>query len=122
MTVSRHGRVVAIPMPANSRRTAASLPLFLALTVFCALSGIHAASAFADERPGTKARVAQSATPQTGEPLRQSAELARQRDAAEHGDARAQFTVGWTYATGDGVPKDYAQAVRWSAEFLAPLG
>jgi hypothetical protein len=35
------------------------------------------------------------------------------RKLAEEGDAAAQFSVGAAYATGDGVPQDYAEAVRW---------
>jgi hypothetical protein len=32
---------------------------------------------------------------------------------AEQGDAAAQFAVGAHYATGEDVPQDYAEAVRW---------
>lgn len=35
------------------------------------------------------------------------------RKLAEHGDATAQFAVGARYATGEDVPQDYAEAVRW---------
>lgn len=35
------------------------------------------------------------------------------RKLAEQGDAAAQFSVGAAYATGDDVPQDYAEAVRW---------
>jgi len=35
------------------------------------------------------------------------------RKLAEQGDATAQFSVGAAYATGDDVPQDYAEAVRW---------
>jgi GAF domain-containing protein len=37
------------------------------------------------------------------------------RRLAEQGDASAQFSVGAAYATGDGVPQDYVEAVRWFA-------
>jgi TPR repeat protein len=33
--------------------------------------------------------------------------------AAEQGDARAQFKLGWMYERGLGVPQDNAEAVRW---------
>ncbi len=36
-----------------------------------------------------------------------------QREAAEQGDAAAQFALGGQYTTGDGVPQDMAQAVEW---------
>jgi putative methionine-R-sulfoxide reductase with GAF domain len=35
------------------------------------------------------------------------------RKLAEQGDPTAQFSVGARYATGEGVPQDYAEAVRW---------
>ena len=33
--------------------------------------------------------------------------------AAEQGIARAEFNLGLMYATGEGVPQDDAEAVRW---------
>ena len=35
------------------------------------------------------------------------------RKAAEQGDASAQYLLGLSYATGDGVPQDYLQAYAW---------
>ena len=35
------------------------------------------------------------------------------RQAAEQGNAAAQFSLGLMYADGEGVPKDDAEAVRW---------
>ena len=35
------------------------------------------------------------------------------RHAAEQGDADAQFTLGFRYEYGLGVPQDDAEAVRW---------
>jgi TPR repeat protein len=35
------------------------------------------------------------------------------RKLADQGDAAAQFSVGAAYATGDDVPQDYGEAVRW---------
>jgi putative methionine-R-sulfoxide reductase with GAF domain len=35
------------------------------------------------------------------------------RKLAEQGDATAQFSMGARYATGEDVPQDYAEAVRW---------
>jgi putative methionine-R-sulfoxide reductase with GAF domain len=35
------------------------------------------------------------------------------RKLAEQGDAAAQFSMGARYATGEDVPQDYAEAVRW---------
>ena len=35
------------------------------------------------------------------------------RQAAEQGDAAAQYNLGLMYANGEGVPKDDAEAVKW---------
>ena len=35
------------------------------------------------------------------------------REAAEQGDATAQFNLGVMYAKGEGVPRDDTEAVRW---------
>ena len=35
------------------------------------------------------------------------------RQAAEQGDAKAQFSLGFMYANGQGVPKDDAEAMKW---------
>src|SRR5262245_39509714 len=32
---------------------------------------------------------------------------------AQRGDANAQSELGWKYAKGEGVPQDYAEAVKW---------
>ena len=40
-------------------------------------------------------------------------ELGRIQRAAEQGDAEAQFTLGRLYETGEGVPRDDAEAVKW---------
>src|ERR1700730_13146340 len=42
---------------------------------------------------------------------RKFAEAAKAR--AEQGDANAQFTLGKMYANGQGMGRDYAEAVRW---------
>jgi Sel1 repeat len=34
-------------------------------------------------------------------------------DAAEHGNVEAQFILGMCYEEGKGVPRDYAEAVKW---------
>ena len=33
--------------------------------------------------------------------------------AAEQGDVRAQYSLGYMYAKGQGVPQDYIEARRW---------
>ena len=38
---------------------------------------------------------------------------AQYRKAAEQGDAVAQCNLGVCYYNGDGVPRDYTEAVRW---------
>ena len=42
-----------------------------------------------------------------------SAALEDVRSCAEQGYAVAQNSLGWMYATGEGVPEDYAEAARW---------
>jgi TPR repeat protein len=57
--------------------------------------------------------------PNTEEPavvrfLKFMAERAKKRrDGAEQGDASALSELGHMYENGTGVPKDYAEAVRW---------
>ena len=43
----------------------------------------------------------------------QTPEIAALRARAEAGDAEAQYDLGVMYASGEGVPQDYAEAVRW---------
>ena len=43
----------------------------------------------------------------------QSTEIEQLRLAAEQGDASAQFRLGLLYDTGEGVPQDYQEAVKW---------
>jgi len=61
------------------------------------------AAVSAQSQPGSNA-LALSESPQ---------DFAGIHKLAEQGDAAAQFAVGAHYATGDGVPQDYAEAVRW---------
>src|SRR5262249_1677074 len=37
----------------------------------------------------------------------------RSRRLAEQGDAHAQYDLGFLYATGQGVPRDYIEAAKW---------
>ena len=39
--------------------------------------------------------------------------LAETRQAADQGDAEAQYSLGLMYATGEGVPEDFTQAAAW---------
>ena len=43
----------------------------------------------------------------------ETAEIAELRVDANAGDADAQFSLGYAYLTGDGVPQDYVHAVPW---------
>jgi len=43
----------------------------------------------------------------------QTPEIDALRVRAEAGDASAQSVLGFRYANGEGVPQDYAEAVRW---------
>ncbi|MBV8244134.1 MAG: SEL1-like repeat protein [Hyphomicrobiales bacterium] len=43
-----------------------------------------------------------------------SAALQLCRPLAEHGDARAQLSLGGMYYNGQGVPQDYPEAAKWT--------
>ena len=43
----------------------------------------------------------------------QAPDLEETRARAEAGEAIAQYTLGYMYAEGDGVPEDDVEAVRW---------
>ena len=45
--------------------------------------------------------------------LAQTSDMEAIQRAADQGDAEAQFNLGVMYATGDGVPQDYQEAVKW---------
>src|SRR5436305_149761 len=45
--------------------------------------------------------------------------LENTRQATEHGDASAQYLLGYMYEKGQGVPRDYVAAYMWS--FLAAV-
>jgi len=47
------------------------------------------------------------------QPLQVTNDLQGMRRLAEQGDPAAEFSVGARYATGEDVPQDYAEAVRW---------
>ncbi|MGN5005480.1 tetratricopeptide repeat protein [Aeromonas sp. 82P] len=44
---------------------------------------------------------------------RESRELEAYRKAAEQGDAKAQYNLGWMYGNGQGVELDFKQAYAW---------
>ena len=41
-------------------------------------------------------------------------DLIQMRQAAERGDAKAQYSLGVAYFKGEGVQKNYTEAVKWS--------
>jgi len=42
-----------------------------------------------------------------------ASEFDEMKALAEQGDARAQYNLGFMYATGEGVPENDAEAVKW---------
>ena len=66
-----------------------------------------------EESAAAPSGVQGSSTADNGAPGGESAELRMLREAAERGDADAQYMLGYMYAHGDGVPEDDAEAVRW---------
>ena len=53
-------------------------------------------------------------TLETVQPSEENLDLKTLRQDAEQGDAGAQSILGVMYATGEGVPQDYREAVKWS--------
>ena len=45
--------------------------------------------------------------------LAEGQDIEQLRQAAEQGDARAQYNLGVMYANGEGVPEDYVKAYAW---------
>ncbi len=112
-----------LPLPHFSRARKLLL-LAAAATVLMALSWIISPSDFKNigfPRPGTQAPKPTSAPPDSRRPT--STQPATNvstlsgaegiRKLAEQGDAAAQFAVGARFATGEDVPQDYTEAVRW---------
>ena len=58
-------------------------------------------------------QVGQTATKAPAQDLPDSTSLEGLRRLAKQGDPAAQFALGAHYATGEDVPQDYAEAVRW---------
>jgi uncharacterized protein len=52
-------------------------------------------------------------TPPAGSPKESGKRLTRLFKLAEKGDADAQYELGRTYATGDGVTMDYGETLKW---------
>src|SRR5437867_612320 len=76
--------------------------------VIIALLGVASAQAADDRQPSFRQlRPAPDLTAKNREQLDQ------RRKAAQSGDARAQFDLGWMYASGLDVPRDYDRAVMW---------
>jgi len=55
----------------------------------------------------------QKVDPQPSSPTFRAGDLQTMRRLAEQGDPIAQFAIGARYATGEDVPQDYGEAVRW---------
>lgn len=91
------------------------------LLAAAALTVVFAGSWLISPRDVTRSSASErvSAAPSTVSPKLVSSSAAADgtlesmRKLAEQGDPVAQFSVGSHYATGEGVPQDYAEAVRW---------
>jgi putative methionine-R-sulfoxide reductase with GAF domain len=111
-----------LPLPHFSRARKLLL-LAAAATVLVALSWVISPSDFKGIGfPGLGSPPRPVATPPDSRPPASSAPATNVSTVsgpesihklAEQGDAAAQFAVGARYATGEDVPQDYAQAVRW---------
>ncbi len=80
-------------------RTARSAVVHGLLVGLCLCEPLHA---------GQNAQIREPQQSQTEEQ-----DLETLRSAAEQGDAEVQFNLGLMYEQGQGVPQDYAEAVRW---------
>ena len=54
-----------------------------------------------------------STTPAQATPAVPAADFAATKKDAESGDAKAQHNLGVMYENGQGVPQDYAEALKW---------
>src|SRR5262245_46430252 len=84
-----------------------ALPMLSALCVSLAAASSSTLAA-AEQTPAEKAQRAAVMPPQRG-----SEDVKRLREAAEFGDAQAQYDLGGRYAAGDGVAQSDAAAFEW---------
>lgn len=111
---TEHIPLVGVHKAHSFRIASVRIPLVTVMTVLWILFGNHAsASGSSGDRHNGLTPAQQPAATQTETGTQGDEEITRQREAAEEGDAKAQFNLGWLYAAGDGVPKDYPQAVLW---------
>jgi putative methionine-R-sulfoxide reductase with GAF domain len=105
-----------LPLPHFSRSRKILL-LAAAATVVFAASWLIPARDFVNFTRSTTASTAQPPEKVLASPPAPTAvangSIEGMRKLAEHGDATAQFSVGARYATGEEVPQDYSEAVRW---------
>ena len=101
-----------LPVPHLSRKI---LLAAAAATVVFAGSWLISSRGFSrSASPGLLSQPpAKPAAPQPASPAVDADSLEGMRKLAEQGDPTAQFSVGVRYATGEDVPQDYAEAVRW---------
>jgi putative methionine-R-sulfoxide reductase with GAF domain len=105
-----------LPLPHFSRSR--KILLFAAAaTVMFAASWLIPAHDFVNFTRSTSASTSQAPEKVLASPPAPTAAasggLESMRKLAEQGDATAQFSVGARYATGEDVPQDYSEAVRW---------
>jgi putative methionine-R-sulfoxide reductase with GAF domain len=103
-----------LPLPRLSRSRKILLAAAAATVVFAAswLISPRDTSRFAG--PGTAPQQPAKSPSQPAPAAAVAADtLEGMRKLAEQGDPAAQFSVGARYATGEDVPQDYAEAVRW---------
>src|SRR5579863_6279389 len=105
-----------LPLPHFSRSR--KILLFAAAaTVMFAVSWLIPAHDFVNFRSGTSTSTTQPPEKVLASPPAPTAiasgGIEAMRRLAEQGDATAQFAVGARYATGEEVPQDYSEAVRW---------
>lgn len=106
---------VDLPLPYFSRSRKILLAAAAATVVFAG-SWLISPRDFIGSAESTSAASQPSAKPDskpTVQTVQATDDLQGMRRLAEQGDPAAQFSVGARYATGEDVPQDYTEAVRW---------
>ena len=105
--------VADLPLPGFSRSRKILLAAAAATVLFVG-SWLFSPSDFLVRRSTSAPSATVQAAPKPlVQPVQATNDLQGMRKLAEQGDPAAQFSVGARYATGEDVPQDYAEAVRW---------
>jgi hypothetical protein len=102
------------PLPSSEKpvsRRQWAVPKSVAIGILMVIVGLFLASEWTWWH-GRQTHTAQTPTWGETEPV-QPDSLAALKARAEKGESAAQFSLGWCYFKGEGVPQDYGEAVKW---------